>query len=63
MLADLKFSYNTDSVRLYNMYEYNVRMAQKNLDESKAELEEVRNLDLTAGAEELIARRRAWKKR
>ncbi len=56
-VADLKFSYNTDSVRLYNMYEYNVRMAQKNLDESKAELEEVRNLDLTAGAEELIAQK------
>lgn len=56
-VADLKFSYNTDSVRLYNMYEYNVRLAQKNLDESKAELEEVRNLDLTAGAEELIAQK------
>lgn len=56
-VADLKFSYSTDSLRLYNEYKFGVDIAQKNLDEAKAELEEVRNLDLTAGAEELMTQK------
>ncbi len=53
----IKFSYNTDSLRLYNQYTYNVKIAQRTLDEANAELEEVRNLDLTGGAEELLAQK------
>lgn len=56
----IKFSYNTDSLRLYNQYTYNVKIAQRTLDEANADLEEVRSLDLTGGAESLIAEKTAF---
>lgn len=56
-VVELKFSYNTDSLRLYNQYTFNVKIAQRALDEANAELEEVRNMDLTGGTEELIAQK------
>ena len=59
-VVELKFSYNTDSLRLYNWYTYNVKIAQRALDEANADLEEVRSLDLTGGAESLIAEKTAF---
>ena len=56
-VVNIKFTYNVDSLRLYNQYAYNVKMAQRTLDEANAELEEVRNMDLTGGTEELIAQK------
>lgn len=59
-VVELKFSYNTDSLRLYNQYTFNVKIAQRALDEANADLEEVRSLDLTGGAESLIAEKTAF---
>lgn len=54
-LVNLKFNRGYDSLVTHQQYVNNVNYWQREVDNMNADLEEVRNLDLTGGAEDLLA--------